>query len=692
MKRLFFFALLIGYLIPLNAQIDRTTPPEPGPAPLIQIGDYQTFTLDNGMKVIVVENDKIPVVSFQLTLDIDPVMENEAKGYVSMAGSLMRSGTISRSKAAIDEEIDFMGASLSTHSRGMFASSLTRHTDNLLDLMSDILFNPTFPQEELEREVNQTISALSTVMTDASAMVSNISAVLLYGENHPYGEITTRESVSNITRDLLVEYYDTYFKPDAAYMVIVGDIKTGEARELMTRYFAGWESGDVPIHHYETPAPPGGNKVAFADRAGAVQSIVNLTYPVELEPGAPDAIQVSVMNSILGGGVFSSRLMQNLREDKGYTYGARSSLSSDRLVGRFNVRTEVRNSVTDSTVAIILYEMERMINEPVDQENLELVKNFMNGSFARSLESPRTIAGFALNIELYNLPDDYYETYLERLSRVTAQEVQQAARKYIRPGNSYIIVGGNKSEVAETLKKFSHNQEVLFFDPFGRKLEETSTVAPEGLTAESVIENYISAAGGADNMRRIEDISITMDATVQGMTLDMTILQKTPDMVNITMSVGGSIMQQQIFDGTRGMASGIQGTMELEGDMLEELKSQAVMNPELSYTESGYSLSLDGIENINGEPAYKLIITSPSGKSKLEFFGVGSGLKLRTVAALDTPMGSMSQVTDYDNYRDVEGVKFPFLIKQQMGPQAFDLTVRSIEINQGLRDDLFRID
>jgi zinc protease len=692
MKRLFFLILLTGYLIPINAQIDRTTPPEPGPAPLIQIGDYQAFTLDNGMKVIVVENDKIPVVSFQLTLDIDPVMENEAKGYVSMAGSLMRSGTTSRSKAAIDEEIDFMGASLSTHSRGMFASSLTRHTDNLLDLMSDILFNPTFPQEELEREVNQAISALSTVMTDASAMVSNISTVLLYGENHPYGEVTTPESISNITRDLIAGYYNTYFKPGAAYMVIVGDINTGRARELMTRYFAGWEPGDVPSHHYETPAPPSGNKVAFADRTGAVQSIVNLAYPVELEPGAPDAIQVSVMNSILGGGVFSSRLMQNLREDKGYTYGARSSLSSDRLVGRFNVRTEVRNSVTDSTIAIILHEMERMTNEPVDQENLELVKNFMNGSFARSLESPRTIAGFALNIELYNLPDDYYETYLERLSQVTGQEVQQVARKYIRPENSYIIVGGNKSEVAESLEKFSHNQEVVFFDPFGRRMEETSAAVPDGFSAESVIDNYISAAGGADNMRNIKDLSITMNATIQGMTMDMTVLQKTPDMVNITMSVGGNIVQQQVFDGTRGMASGIQGKMELEGDMLEELKSQSVMNPELSYAERGYSLSLDGIENINGEPAYKLIITSPSGKSKLEFFHVASGLKLRTVAALDTPMGSMSQVTDYDNYRDVGGVKFPFLIKQQMGPQAFDLTVQSIEVNQGLRDELFRID
>ena len=250
MKRYTIFILLIFFLIPLSAQIDRSKVPEPGPAPVIQIGDYDTFTLPNGMKVIVVENRKIPVVSFQLTLDIDPVMEYDAKGYVSMAGSLMRSGTTSRDKAEIDEEIDFIGASLSTHSRGMFASSLTRHTPGLLELMSDILLNPVFPQDELDREIKQTITALATVKTDAGSMVSNLSSVLVYGNEHPYGEVTTEESVSNITRDMLVDYYETYFRPNKAYMVIVGDVTTADARKFMEQYLGNWQPGEVPEHQY----------------------------------------------------------------------------------------------------------------------------------------------------------------------------------------------------------------------------------------------------------------------------------------------------------------------------------------------------------------------------------------------------------------------------------------------------------
>ncbi len=692
MKRITIILLLAFCLIPLSAQIDRTRAPEPGPAPVIRIGDYEKFSLDNGLQVIVVENDKIPVVSFQLTLDIDPVMENDAKGYVGMAGSLMRTGTTNRTKPEIDEAIDFIGASLSTFSTGMFGSSLSRHTETLLELMSDILLHPTLPEDELERERSQAITAQATVRTDAGAMVSNMSTALVYGDDHPYGEVTTEETLKNITKDMLTDYYNTYFRPNVAYMVIVGNIRLDEARNLMETYFGGWQQAGVPRHTYETPEAPVGNRVAMADRTGAVQSVVSVTHPVELQPGDPDAIKASVMNNILGGGVFSGRLMQNLREDKGYTYGASSGLSTDRLVGRFNARTEVRNSVTDSTVSEILYEMERMVNEPVDQESLELVKNFMNGSFARSLESPRTIANFALNIERYGLPSDYYATYLERLAAVSAADVRDMATKYLRPNNSYIIVGGNKGEVAETLEKFSAAGEVEFYDAFGRKIEDSVVEIPAGLTGADVVKNYINAIGGEAAMKNISDITIEMSASVQGMVIEMITQQKAPSKIRSVMSMGGNVMQEQVFDGERGMMRGMQGTMEMEGEMLDQMKTQATMNPELTYQERGYSLVLEGVENVEGNPAYKVNITSPREITITEFFDVESGLKVRTVISQDTPMGPMTQTTDYNDYREVGGLMFPFLMRQQAGPQAFDLEVKSIEINQGLDDEVFNVD
>lgn len=685
-----FVALLFSFNI--SAQLDRTQPPKPGPAPTVNIGDYQMFTLSNGLKVIVVTNHKTPVISWQLTLDIDPVLEGDAKGFVDLAGQLMRAGTKNRSKQQIDEEIDFIGASLSTFSTGIFGSSLTRHKEKLLTLMSDVLLNPVFPQDELEKVVAQTISGLSANESDANFMVDNLISSVMYGPSHPYGEVVTKESLANITRDDVQNYYNTFFKPNTAYLVIVGDITVKEAKKLTGKYFKKWKKGDVPKASYEIPGPPAGNKVAFANRDGAVQSVLAVSYPVDLKPGAPDAIKASVMNSILGGGVFSGRLMQNLREDKAYTYGARSSLSSDRLIGSFSARTEVGNNVTDSALVEILYEMDRLVKEPVDQQSLDLVKNFMNGSFARSLESPRTIANFALNIERYKLPKDYYKTYLEKLAAVTVSDVSAMAAKYIKPENAWIIVGGNKDEVSPKLARFSKTGEVLFFDPYGRKIEASGAVIPSGMTAEKVIENYLKAIGGTDKLKGISDQVLKMSTSMQGMTIELVSSWKAPGKILVTTGMGGNIMQKQVFDGERGQVEAMGQKMELSGKQLEDMKMQAKLFPELEYKNMGFELKLAEIEDIEGKPAYKVQITSPQGTTKTEFFDVASGLKVRTVASQDTQMGPMTVTANMSDYREVDGIKFPFAIKQQAGPQALDLKVDSIEMNKGVSDDLFVIE
>lgn len=691
-KYLFLFIAGLFLAVSLSAQLDRTRPPKPGPAPVINIGNYDMFTLSNGLKVIVVENHKTPVISWQLTLDVDPVMEGEAKGYVDLAGQLMRAGTRNRTKQAIDEEIDFIGASLSTFSTGLFGQSLTRHRDKLLSLMSDVLLNPVFPQEELDKVLTQSISALTASENDGNYIANNVISSVVYGKDHPYGEVVTKESLNNIKRDQLVGYYNTYFRPNAAYLVIVGDITTKEAKKLSKKYFSSWKKGDVPKHIYPTPQAPDANKVAFGSREGAVQSVLAVTYPINLKPGDPDAIKAGVMNSILGGGAFSGRLMQNLREDKAYTYGARSSLSSDRLVGSFSARTEVGNNVTDSALVEVLNEMNRMVKEKVDQPSLDLVKNFMNGSFARSLESPRTIANFALNIERYKLPKDYYATYLEKLAAVTVEDVYAMAGKYIRPENAWIVIAGNKDEVAPKLAGFSKNNEVLFFDSYGRKVEQSATDIPAGMTAERVIENYLKALGGSEKLKSVTEQVIKMSTEMQGMTLEMVSYHKMPGKILVTTSVGGNVMQKQVLNGDRGQVSAMGQKMELSGTQLEEMKTQARIFPELDYKSMGYDVSLTEIEAVEGKPAYKVKVTAPGGNSKTDFFDVASGLKVRTVASQQTQMGPMTVTASYSDYRETNGIKIPYAIKQSVGPQNIDLKVTAVEINGGISDDLFSLE
>lgn len=668
----------------VSAQIDRSVRPEPGPAPVIQLGDFDTFTMDNGMKVIVVENRQVPVLSFQLTLDVDPVLEGEAKGFVDLGGALLRDGTTNRSKEEIDETIDFIGASLNTFSSGMFASSLTRHKETLLELMSDILLNPSFPESELERSLNQNISGLSTVKTDANAMVRNVRTAMLY-PNHPYGEVTTEESLNNVNVDLIKEYYQTFFKPNVAYMVIVGDIDVDEAKALMEKYFAQWEPAEVPNYEYDTPTAPEGIRVAFAERMGAVQSVVSIAYPLYLTPGHEDAIKVSVMNSILGGGVFSGRLMQNLREDKGYTYGARSNISTDRLIGSFTAGAEVRNSVTDSTVVEIFHEMDRMRNEQVDEESLQLVKNYLTGSFARSLESPRTMARFALNIERYGLPEDYYATYLEKLNAVTADDVMDMARKYLKPENAYIIVSGNKEEVPQNLTRFAVSGEVEFYDAFGRPLIEAELVeVGDDMNIDTVLENYFNAIGGRDKMEQVNDMVLTMRAQMMGQEVSMKTYRKSPDLYLMETSMGGMVVSKQLFDGEKAIVVSPMGKQEFaEGVEYEMMRSQSIMNAELHYKEHGIQKTLAGIETVQGKPCYKVEVVA-NGIKSFDYYDVGTSLKIQT----DSQQGSII----FDEYREFEGLLFPTHLKQQMGPQMIDVIIEGIEINTGIEPDVFQVD
>lgn len=686
MKKIFLFIAISFSLVTLaTAQIDRSQRPQPGPSPIIQLEEFETFTLDNGLQVIVVENHQVPMVSFQLSLDIDPVMEGDAKGYISLGGSLLREGTTNRSKQEIDEAIDFIGANLSTFSSGMFASSLVRHQETLLELMSDILLNPSFPEQELERLVTQQTSNLATARSDAGTMARNVGTAAAFGPSHPYGEIMTEESLRNVNTDLIREYYHTYFRPNVAYMVIVGDITRQEAERVMNQYFSNWEPAQVPTRSYPTPIPPAGRRVAFADRTGAVQSVVNVTYPVVLTPGHPDAIRASVMNFILGGGAFSGRLLQNLREDKGYTYGAYSNLSTDRLVSRFTATAEVRNNVTDSTVVEILGEMERLIREPVDEESLDLVKNYMTGSFARSLESPRTIANFALNIALHNLPEDYYATYLEKLNAVTAKDVQEVAAKYLKTENAIIVVAGSRDEVAGSLERFSATGEVEFFDAFGRPVVAGEVEMAAGMTADMVIENYIRAIGGREKLAAVDDLTMEMSLSVMGQEATVKTYQKKPGLLLSETIMGGMTLSKQLFDGEKIVVTSPMGKQEFtEGPMLKQARMQAIAFPELNYEELGMEFNLLGAETLDGRQVYRIEYANPAGDKNHDYYCMETGLKLQTRSEQVTVI--------YDDYREVDGILFPFRMEQQAGPQQVVMELVEVNINSGLSDELFKAD
>ena len=674
-----------------SSKLDRSQVPTPRPAPAIQLGESQSFTLDNGLKVIVVENHKLPRVSYRISLDLDPIKEGLKAGYISTAGDLLRTGTTSKSKAEIDEAVDFIGGSLNTYSSGISGSSLKKHSDKILELMSDILLNPNFPQEELDKSKKQQESSLMSAKTDPNSMSSNIQYAVKYGLDHPYGEQITEATVANITRDDLVNYYNTYFKANVAYLVIVGDVTPEEAKANADKYFGSWEKGDVPSDNFETPTTPTGNQVAFVPLDGAVQSVISVTHAIDFKPGSADAAAASVMNSILGGGVFSGRLMQNLREDKAFTYGARSSLRSDKVIGSFSAGASVRNEVTDSSIVEILFELNRLTTEMVADSTLDFVKNSMNGSFARSLESPQTIARFALNIERYGLPADYYATYLERLSAVTKEDVLAAAKKYIKPNNLYITVVGNKEEVADKLSAFATSGKVDFYDEYGGVWEDLKE-APEGVTAQSVIDAHIAARGGIENMSKVNSYIRSGSMGVQGMSLEMKIQMKNNSKYKMEAFMGGSPLMVQVFDGVKGSSSQMGMAQEMSEEEVADMREQADFMYASKLADYGVNLDLRGIKELDGKAYYVINLTSAGGQQTTEYYDILTGLKFRTIQTEETPQGQMTATETVNEYMEVDGVLFQKSMTQAIGSQAIEFTIDEIKVNAKIKDSEFKVD
>ena len=690
-------ALIIHFLfilaVMVSAQEDfRKKAPAAGPAPKIQLGTYEEFTLKNGLKVIMVENHKLPRISFQVFVDVPLMKEGDYAGTADMAGQLLKTGTKTKTKAQIDAAVDFIGASIFSSASGITGSSLSKHKDKLLELMTDVLYNPVFPQEEFDKLKKQTLSGLAASKDDPNSIAQNVANVMRYGKNHPYGELTTETTVENITLDRCKTFYNTYFKPNISYLVIVGDIKVAEAKVLAEKYFGKWQKGEVAKETFATPQRPGAAKVDFVNKTGAVQSVINITYPIDLKPGTPDVILGRVMNAVMGG-YFGSRLMQNIREDKGYTYGASSTLSPDKEIGYFNAGASVRNEVTDSSVVEFLYEMKRLSEEKVPESELTMVKNVITGSFARSLENPETVASFALNTARYNLPKDYYATYLEKLNQVSAEDVMAMAKKYLTADNAHIVVVGNKSEVADKLKRFTTSGEIDYFDIYGNKIEITSTAVGADMNAEKVIEKYLAAIGGKDKVSMVKDLTIKMTSTVQGMTLESNLQQKAPNKMIMSISMGGMVMQQQKFDGTKGVSLAMGQKQNLEGKDLEDIKIQAIPFAEAQYSAMGFKLMLKGIEQIEGKNAYQIDVESATGSKFTEFYDTATGFKVRTVSVQGPEGNSVTVITDYSDYKEINGVKMPYKVAiSGTAPFPIVFEVTSIEVNKGIEDSVFAVE
>lgn len=670
----------------VNAQIDRSQMPAPGPEPKISLEKPDEFQLKNGITVMVVENNKLPRVSYQLSIENKPVVEGEKAGVLNLLSSMLGNGTKNISKDAFNEEVDFLGANINFSSSGGFASSLSKYSDRIIELMADATVNPLLTKEEFDKEKEKLLEGLKADEKSVDAAAGRVVSALAYGKNHAYGEFVTKETVNNVTFQDVLDFYKMRFAPNNAYIVVVGDIDTKTVKNQIKKYFGKWQKADLQdLPAPVLPANVATTEINFVDMPNAVQSNISVTNNVDLKQNESDYFAALMANNILGGGG-EGYLFKNLREDKGYTYGAYSSLGADRYgVSRFNASAKVRNAVTDSAVVEFLKEIKRIRTEPVNPQTLKDAKAKYIGNFVMALERPQTIANYALNIKLNNLPEDFYTNYLENINKVSVEDVQRVANKYFKLENARVVVVGKGSDVLDNLEKTGIP--IKYYDKYANATEKPkfSKPIPAGVTAQTVIDNYLNAIGGKEKAMTVK--STLTKATISGLApfpINAELKGMTPNKESMELSAEGmGVMIKQKWNGETGYAEQQGQKREMTADEIAQKKGEISIFPELYYEAS--NLSLESLTTIEGEDVYKLKVINGE-KASYRFYNLKTGLLTRAESTNKTQGQEITSIVDYSNYTEVEGIQFPYSMKVTAGPQVIPFDIKSIEINTGVTE------
>lgn len=681
MKKIHTFLILIFLTGIMQAQ-DRPQP-KPGNAPVVNIKKPQTFILANGMKVLVVENHKLPRVSYTLTLDNAPFTEGNKKGVDELTSSLIGNGTKKTTKEAFNEEIDFYGANINFTSQGAYASTLSKYSGRVLELLAEGALQPNFTQTEFDKEKAKLLEGLKADEKSVPAISNRVVDVLAFGKNHPAGEYLSEETVKNVTLADVQNNYNTYFVPENAYLVVIGDVKFKEVKTAVEKLFSGWKKQAAPKNTYPNPTNVSNLQIDFVDVPNAVQSEISLVNTINLRMSDPDFFPAVIANQILGGD-FNSYLNMNLREQHAWTYGANSSIGSGKYVTKFKASSAVRNTVTDSAVVQFVKEIKRIRTERVDPEVLRNVKAGYIGRFVMQVEKPQAVARYALNIETEKLPADFYEKYIQTINNVTADDIYRVANKYFLLDNMRIVIVGKGSDVIPGLEKLQIP--ISYYDKYGNPVEKPSTKkeAPKDISAKTVFENYINAIGGEKAVTAVKTLYMNGSTTIPQAPTPLTFTSKldSKGKMMVSLSMGTMNLMKQVVN-EKGAYVEQQGQRKnLEGEDLAEMKANAAPFEELQLVKRT-DLKVEGIEPINGSDAYVI----KDGKTKY-YYDVKSGLKTAESKVREQGGKSVEQITNFNDYKEVKGVKVPFNLVQNVGFEL-DIKMSDIKINEGVSEKDF---
>jgi zinc protease len=452
----------------------KQTPPPPLPPRPLKLPQPVTYKLSNGLTVLLMEDHRVPFVTVELGIKCGDAQDpKDIAGLASVTADMLTEGTDKYSSKQIASTVDSMGGALHGSADADFTlvtgSVLSKNQAQLLDMLADVVEHPSFPEDELKLEKANLLQELQMKRSNANFLAEERFSKVIFGD-HPYAVVSaTPQSVEKFDRDLLSQFHKTYYLPNASTLVVVGDFDTAKLKTVIEQKFGDWKSGSLPAATQASAPQRSGCTIYLVDRPGSVQSSLRLGN-LALKKTDPDYYNAIVANQILGGSPMS-RLFLNIREQKGYTYGAYSGFIMRVQPGSFNASAEVRTPVTGPSLKEFLYELNRIRTTSPTPQEMTAGKNFLVGTFQSGFETQANIAQRLLDCQLYDLPKDYLSTYSSKIMAVTPEDVQRIAQKYMDLKNLAIVVVGDCKTIEPELRTFAP---VEVYDVNGKLLRTDS--------------------------------------------------------------------------------------------------------------------------------------------------------------------------------------------------------------------------
>ena len=684
----------------LIGQIDRSIP-EAGPAPEIEFKEPYTTKLSNNLTLMVVVNDKLPTASASLIIDNPPILEGDKSGVKGLVTSNMGKGNKFQSKDEFIEEKDFMGSFISYNSSGGSISSLSRYFERTMTMFAQGALYPIFSDEEFEKEKTKLTEALKIDEKNAASIARRVENIVAFKKDHPRSEYTTEASVSNINITDIENFYKSYFKPNNAYLVVIGDVNLERTIALSKKLFEDWKYsdeldkmfGEGSINDFEDPEVSEKTTIHIVDVPNATNVEISFQNIIDRKTSDTDYFSGTVANRVLGAGP-ESRLFSIIREEKGFAYGAYSGLpTSSKTKTKFVARTTVRTEVADSAIVEMHNQLKIMRDNPITDEELSNVKSGYFGEFAMSIENPITIANQALSIRSENLPEDFYKTFLSNLNNVSKDDVIDSSKKFFLIDNAQIVVTGKINDILDNLESIYLDEnkiDVIYHDAFGEIIEKPDYSVDASVSVENIINKYIDLIGGKDKLEKVESIESNGNANInmqgQSFVLEFYSLKNNQNQSLATVTAGGMVVQRSVFNKYQGYNEVNGQRMPLTDSELEQAIINSALFSELNYDFS--TIELIGTAMVDDQKAYQIKIT----ENKTEYYSIESGLKIKEVEIQEIEGNQVVQETTIKDYNEVDGVLIPSeinLVAPGTPPDGFTIKFNRIKLNVKTSDSDF---